>query len=89
MNKQTRRRDRSGQCDGKLRYASWGDAKRAARRVMRHDDGYVNPYNCPHCRSVHVGHATSGRVMVRVAASLSGRRQQRLLRLRGGEVGED
>lgn len=44
------------QCEGKLRYSSKADAKRAAKRQERFGCGRMQPYRCAHCGHFHLGH---------------------------------
>lgn len=47
-------------CQGKTRYQSRGDAKRARRRIYGHRQkektGALTPYLCPFCDHFHLGH---------------------------------
>lgn len=44
------------QCDGKLRYDTKADAKRAAKRSEQHGCGRLHVYRCGHCGRFHLGH---------------------------------
>lgn len=44
------------QCEGKLRYSTKADAKRAAKRQERHGCGRMQPYHCAYCGGFHLGH---------------------------------
>lgn len=45
-------------CTGKKAFATFCQAKRAAKRMNRvHDDGHLEAYACRHCHRFHVGEA--------------------------------
>jgi hypothetical protein len=45
-------------CQGKLRYQTKQQAKRAARRVVSSTGGgEMQAYRCHCCRAIHIGHA--------------------------------
>ena len=45
-------------CNGKLRYNSKSQAKRAARRVVSSSGGgEMNAYRCFCCTKIHIGHS--------------------------------
>lgn len=57
LEKQAMRNER-GQCIGKVTYSSAAEARRsAARRSFgNRERGKVEPYRCPHCGLIHLGH---------------------------------
>ena len=49
-------------CNGKLRYNSKAQAKRAARRVVSSTGGgEMTAYRCHCCTKIHIGHAHAHR----------------------------
>ena len=46
---------RSKRC-GKVVFASWREAERAANSMYHSKGALLKPYSCPTCGKIHVGH---------------------------------
>jgi hypothetical protein len=48
-------------CRCKIRFGSRGEARGAARAMVRHGGGTLLPYHCRFCDGWHVGHPMTSR----------------------------
>lgn len=59
---------RVNQCNGKVRYVSFGEARNAMRKLIRYkgSDGWpMAPYHCELCRGFHFGHVPADQLKAR------------------------
>lgn len=43
-------------CNGKNSYGSWHTAEKVAKRQSKENKSKIEPYNCPYCHGIHIGH---------------------------------